>query len=198
MNEEERLKLFLNTMTHSMFKEYKKNVVTTETTTSITIEESIGKSKMKQGSEEDLVEAEPLKLTPKPKQQISISTKDLLKWRSDDERARGELIKWVNTSSIRGEIEECNTAFELWSMLKKMFDKKSPAIKVQLKVEFYEMSMGEKENLISFLNRLVAHNVKMQHHGVSVGEEELCYKLLSALTKSHQSLQQHLMMLPDD
>ena len=83
-------------------------------------------------------------------------------------------------------------------MLKKMFDKKSPAIKVQLKVEFYKMSMGEKENLISFLNRLVAHNVKMQHHGVSVGEEELCYKLLSALTKSHQSLQQHLMMLPDD
>ena len=111
-----------------------------------------------------------------------------MKWRSDDERARGELIKWVNTSSIRGEIEECNTAFELWNMLKKMFDKKSPAIKVQLKVEFYEMSMGEKENLISFLNRLVAHNVKMQHHGVSVGEEELCYKLLSALTKSHQSL----------
>ena len=38
-----------------MFKEYKKNVVTTETTTSITIEESTGKSKMKQGSEEDLV-----------------------------------------------------------------------------------------------------------------------------------------------
>ena len=29
MNEQERLKLFLNTMTHSMFKEYQKNVVTT-------------------------------------------------------------------------------------------------------------------------------------------------------------------------
>ena len=53
MNEEERLKLFLNTMTHSMFKEYQKNVVTTETTTSITIEESTGKSKIKQDSKKN-------------------------------------------------------------------------------------------------------------------------------------------------
>ena len=79
INEQERLKLFLNTMTHSMFKEFQKNVTTTKSSTTVVMEDDTGKSRMKQGNEKELGQKQPFKLNPKIGHSISISTKDLLK-----------------------------------------------------------------------------------------------------------------------
>ena len=126
-----------------------------------------------------------------------VTTKECIKWAKDDEMARGEISKRLNHTNHRQIIESSETAYELWLALKDKFDVNNPAIKVQLKVQFYETIMGEKESLLNFLNRMVALNEKLGHHGVGVQENELCYKIISALPKSHATLVQFLMMCED-
>ena len=127
-----------------------------------------------------------------------ITAKDLAKWARDDEMAKGEISKKLSHQNHRAIIEGSKTAYDLWRNLKTTYDVRSPVLKVQLKVTFYETLMGEKESLIGFLNRMVSMNDKMHYHGVGVDEEEICFKMISALSKNHVGLVQHLMLLPDD
>ncbi len=118
-----------------------------------------------------------------------ISDKDILikKWKEDDETTKGYIEKYIN-KSLKLEIRELETAYEMWERLKVLGKKNQGVQEFYLFSIFLNLSFSEKMLLSEFLNQHQEIYLKLLGTKCEQTQFCVCMKLLNCLPSEHKSL----------
>ena len=159
---------------------------------------------------EEFIEGDKSPLKPKTKKGSSASTstsstqddssteirKAMKKFRENDRKCRATIGCYVTEKYI--DILKRNTcAKDVWNALKEETGSLQSHYLINLKFQFYTCSMGEKESLSKFLDRVSMLNAKMRECGAPINEKEVCYMVLCHLPEKYKAMQLNLMTRED-
>ena len=118
-----------------------------------------------------------------------ISDKDDLikKWKEDDVTTKGYIEKYIN-KSLKLEIRDLETAYEMWERLKELGKKNRGAQEYYLFSYFLNLSFSEKMLLSEFVNQHQEIYLKLIGTRCEQTQFCVCMKLLSKLPLEHKEL----------
>jgi len=85
-------------------------------------------------------------------------------------------------------IMDCTTAKEAWTLLEGVFEPKTRARILQLKKQFIQIKMEEKDSMTSYLCRLKICCDNLREAGSEVNDKDIAYSMLSGLPESYEGI----------
>lgn len=95
-------------------------------------------------------------------------------------------------------IKSYTTAYGIWEALKSEFKGFNNANKLQLKCQFYEARMIDKESLSKYVERVTLIVDKLADVGCFTDEHEVCYKILSSIPDTYRPIVLACLMVQED
>jgi len=114
-----------------------------------------------------------------------------------DSKARGTIALCVE-QKFYDVIRKKESAREVWMALKDYFVETKTATKIQLKAKFYTMIMGDKENLVQYVDRVKEVWEKLKALGDPTLEVEVVYKVICTTTKRYEGVMMAALQLPEE
>ena len=159
---------------------------------------------------EEFIEGDKSPLKPKTKKASLSSTslssttevssgevkRAMKEFRANDRKCRATIGCYVNEKYI-DILKRNETAKGVWNALKEETGSSKSHYLINLKFQFYTCTMGDRESLSKFLDRVAMLNAKMRECGAPIDEKEVCYMVLCHLPEKYRAIQLNLMTRED-
>jgi len=108
---------------------------------------------------------------------------DLARYKSKDMTARSTLLLALDNKHVKL-VLHCKTAYEIWSKLTQIHEKKSQASKLMMQQEFFLLKMRFNESVEDYISRAEYLHGQLQDVGItSIDEATLVSKIVNGLPK---------------
>jgi hypothetical protein len=85
--------------------------------------------------------------------EVMITTKEMMDWMNDDEKCVAMIGLSLSDRFIIT-IKQLTTAYEIWNRIKELASTNNSAMKLSLKIQFFDAKMTEKESLVNYVDRV--------------------------------------------
>lgn len=107
------------------------------------------------------------------------------KWRSKDAKAQEVIITRIEESLII-HVMNCDTAFEMWSKLELLFEKKSDLSRHLLQTQFFNLTYNESGSMSEFIAKINNLRAQLLRKGEKITDSMAITKTLMALPSTYK------------